>query len=294
MKTKRTNVHVFLVISFLIGATRLLGDPIDQVGSYNNWPEIWTALPGLNDGKDETNFSAIDFVGNEANPGAYWADNGTYVFFRVRVDVNSIGIDPFDDAHHILINVDNAKYNTETGQLDFDVDDDAPDYSFAWDSKAVQEDGHGLEMTHISTRGPNWKDISMDDIDGLVGQKGTNDINGETSENSGVYRTDDGYIRTVGGEANLFGTDTTFIDFAVSWNYLETYTDLERDQDWRVAIAAVNNATDHNKLTGDIGGGAGPDDLISDGWVAVPEPATMSLIGIFGFMLLIGRRVIGK
>lgn len=127
----------------------------------------------------------------------------------------------------------------------------------------------------------------MDDLDGSAGQKLANDINGGG-------RTTDGYIRSVDGQSTTnFGT-TSFIDFAVSWSYLETYTDLERGQKWNLALGSIANATDHNLINTDIASGAGPDSAITTGWQAVPEPTVISLISLTGVMALIGRRIFDR
>jgi hypothetical protein len=245
------------------------GAIVNQIGSYNGWDALsWNVISNLNDPDDGTN-EQEDFVGDSSNPGAYWADNGTYVFFRFRLDIGTITANTFRDAHFILIDVNDYLYGTGFGSDNVGM----PDYGFAWDSKSNDPLKHGLEMLHINRTANVWNGINMDDLDGSGGLKLDNDING-------AGRTTDGYVRTIDGiETVNFGT-TTFMDFAVSWSYLETYTDLARGQNWRIALASVSAATDHNNLNSDIGGRANPSDSNTLGWTtlgAIPEPATALL-----------------
>jgi len=240
----------------LVAATGFSG-VVEQIGSYNNWTTTWTALGGYdtNNAVDQT----LDFVGNEANLGLYYANNGSYVFFRMRVNADTFTT--ASGAHCLLIDV--ANYGV-TGI----------DYAFAWDSKSNQKLSHGLEMSVAAKNGPTWGVSQLDDIDGSDGQKLYNDING-------LGRTTDGYVRTMDGQiTDIFG-NTTFIDFAVSWSYLETYTNLRSNQTWTVGAASIANATDHNAFNADIMG-ANLTDSISIGWVAIPEPATGLLLVVGG------------
>lgn len=257
------------------------GAIVEQIGSGLDWNVGWQALNGLNDPNDGK--GPIDFVGDSSDAGAYWADNGTYVFFRFRVDVAAVTSTTFRDAHFLLIDVDDYLYGTGFGSDDIAL----PDFGIVWDSKSNDPSKHGLEMSVLNTTANTWNGINMDDIDGDAGKKLANDINGDG-------RNTDGYVRTIDGlSTEALGT-TTFMDYAVSWDYLETYTDLARGQIWRVALASLANATDHNNLTGDIGGGANPADLRTEGWTtlgAVPEPTVISLISVAGLFSLLGRRI---
>ncbi len=275
-------------ITFLFcSVTSLFGGIINQVGLYDGWDSIsWTAIHSANDPDDGLAKTQLEFVGNTSNPGLYWADNGTYVFFRFRVQVATVTSTTFSDAHFLLIDVDDYLYGTGFGS---DIPG-RPDYGFAWDSKSNDNAAHGFEMSVFNTGANTWNGINMTDIDGSPSSKGIYDINGNG-------RTTDGYVRTVDGQTtDNFGT-TTFIDYAVSWSYLETYTDLAHGQTWNIALASIGNATDHNNLGssgGDIGGSASPTSSITVGWTTplanVPEPTVMSLISISGLGLLIGRR----
>jgi hypothetical protein len=156
------------------------------------------------------------------------------------------------------------------------------DYAFAWDSKSNDQTAHGLEMCIAGANGPTWGVSQVDDLDGLSSQKGTNDINGLISGTS-TYRTTDGYVRSIDGQSTVNFGNTTFIDFAVSWSYLETYTDLTSNQTWQVTLASIANATDHNAFNADISGASLTDDITSSGWndpVSVPEPTSFALISV--------------
>jgi hypothetical protein len=275
-------VYRLTLITLLLFTAPSFGAIINQIGSNFNWNVNWTAINSANDPNDGLAKTQIDFVGDAANPGAYWADQNGYVFFRFQVNVATVTSTTFRDSHFLLIDVNNYLYGTGFGT---DVTG-RPDFGFSWDSKSNDPEKHGLEMLVYNSGANIWNGINMTDLDGDSGQKGTSDINGDSRTTDGYVRTEDSLIT-----ANL-GT-TTFIEYAISWSYLETYTDLERGQTWSVALASLANATDHNNLTGDIGGGANPSSLITDGWSSlgvVPEPATIGLISVTGLFALLWRR----
>lgn len=282
----------FLLISILCCTVSVFGGTIEHIGSYNGWDDLtWRDISSLNDPNDGID-GTLDFVGDSNDTGAYWADNGSYIFFRFRLDIGTVDDKTFRDSHFLLIDVDDYLYGSGFGNDDIGL----PDFGFAWDSKSNDPDKHGLEMLHISTTDNLWNGINMDDIDGNAGGKGTNDINGEIGS-TGTYRDADGYVRTIDEQGTTAFGSTTLMDIAVSWDYLETYTDLARGQTWNVALASLANATDHNNLTGDIGGGANPTNLRTEGWASlgvIPEPTVISLLSLSGLTLLIGRRVIQK
>lgn len=100
----------------------------------------------------------------------------------------------------------------------------------------------------------------MDDVDGSNGGKAAPDFNNGA-------RTGDGYIRTVDNQSTTNFGITTFVDFAVSCAYLDyvklntsPVIDLTCGQNLYFQLASINNANDHNNLTGDIGGGQSPSD----------------------------------
>ncbi|MCC7299928.1 MAG: hypothetical protein IT583_02485 [Verrucomicrobia bacterium] len=272
-----------LIAAVLIAATGF-GGVINQVGTYTNWTTSWTALTGQNDANNGLTKTQLDFVGDANNAGAYWADNGTYVFFRFRVQVGTVNSTTFRDSHFLLIDLNNYLYGSGFGTNIVG----RPDFAFSWDSKSNDNTSHGLEMQVFNSGANTWNGINMADIDGSVSTKGSNDINGGG-------RTTDGYVQTTDQrDTTSFGM-TTFIDYAISWAYLTNYTALAKGQTWNVALASIANATDHNNLGqgGDIAGGADPTSSITVGWQqAIPEPTVVGLLATSGIGLLIGRRLI--
>jgi len=228
---------------------------VDQFGGhYVSWPAdgAWTPLPGIND-QNDGQAARLDFVGDAANPGGYTARDADYIYFRMRVAEPTVTSGTYSDTVMVLIDkpgIGNA---------------DRPDYGFAWDSKSGDNTRHGLEMMIPAVVWNQfWNQNRMDDIDGSSGQKYSRDINGDG-------RTGDGYIRTVDNQGTANLGVTSFVDIAVSWDYLENplkgNTSLSHtDAPWRVTFASIQNATDHNPLSTDIAGGANPSDPTTVGW----------------------------
>ncbi|MBN2161842.1 MAG: PEP-CTERM sorting domain-containing protein [Pontiellaceae bacterium] len=275
-------LKVLLLVPLLVSTG--FGTIVEQIGSYNNWVQDadWTPLTALNDAQDGMAYGEEDFVGDALDPAFYWADNGSYLFFRMRVYTATADIDTFNGTHTILIDLDNYLYGTGFGT---DSASSQIDFALTWDSKNAPEE-HGFEMSVAGVNATTWSKTKLDDIDGIT-TKGDNDING-------AGRTTDGYIRSVDGQATANFGDTTFVDFAISWNYLTNYTDLAPGQTWDIAAATIENAQDHAFLTGDIAGGASPASALSSGWTtveAIPEPATLVLIAIAGCGGLAVRRL---
>jgi hypothetical protein len=262
------NWNRYAAMVFMVGFMSLLPSSSiavtnNIVGSYSNWPTTWIPLNGLNDPNDGTTRIQLDFVGDTTNVCGYYANTNGYVFFRQRVRQ-----DAFSDSHFVLIDLVGKDYNTTTKTLVVG-NDGLPDYAFTWDSKSVQVAEHGLEMMVRAVVGASWGSIQMDDIDYAAGSKGTNDINGNS-------RLADGYLRWIDSQSTTnFGT-TTFIDYAVSWSYLQAYTGLNSNQSWRTTFASIANATDHNAINGDVAGGASPASSVSNGWVSVYSTTTSS------------------
>jgi hypothetical protein len=248
-----------LIISILVclAATTGFSTLVNQIGTYNNWSTNWTAISGGTDGADQADATA-DYVGDASNPGLYYANNGSYVFFRMRINADTFTTAP--NAYILLFDI--ANYGV-TGI----------DYAFCWDAKSKVVD-HGLEMGIAGANGPTWGVAQMDDIDGAPASKTTLDING-------AGRTTDGYVRTTDRQATTSFGDTTLIDFAVSWSYLQANTNMRSNQTWNVALASIVNATDHNKFS-EFGNGIQSADSISTGWAAIPEPATDLLLVLGG------------
>lgn len=282
-------VIFFMAVYGLLGiSTGFASTTNNVIGTYASWPTNWVALNSLNDPTDGVAHPESDFVGDTTNSGAYYARNSDYVFFRMRVQIDTvIPGTTFHNAHFVLINLIGSNY--VSGALQAGTDDGNPDYAFTWDSKSNDNTKHGLEMSVRSVIGVDWKSTRMDDVDGDAGKKGTNDINGLIS--GSTYRTTDGYVRTIdqAGTTN-FGM-TTVIDYAVKWSYLQTYTGLTSNQQWRVALASIDNATDHNPLTTDIAGGATPSSLVTQGWSTVYSTPTSSGMALHAYQAMGGTYV---
>lgn len=254
---------VFMLTALI--ATTGFSTVVNQIGTYNNWATTWTAINGGTDA-DEGLAETTDYVGDTSDPGLYYANNGSYVMFRVRVDA-----DPYTtprDSYLLLFDI--AGYGV-TGI----------DYAFVWDAKSAIVASHGLEMGKTGVNGPTWGAAQIDDLDDNAGQKGTNDIN--------YGRTTDGYVRTTDQQGTAHFGNTTFIDFAVAWSYLEANTNMRSNQTWSVALACIENKTDHNAFT-EFGNGIKSTDSISTGWAAIPEPASALMIGFGSALLVLIRR----
>lgn len=224
------------------------------------WP-TWTAVNSLNDTDDGLTNAKIEFVGDSTNPGMYFGSTTAgYKFFRVRVQYDgTVTNTSFTDGAIIIL-----IRNTAPGPTD-----SLPQYGFAWDFKSNNVLAHGLEMMKYSSGTGTWSAITMDDVDGDSGKKLPPDFNNVTDDRSG-----DGYIRTVDSESTTnFGT-TTFVDFAVSCNYLNylydyyasNKIDLRCGGTWYLQLASIDNATDHNALKGDIGKNLSPSSSVVGGW----------------------------
>jgi hypothetical protein len=111
---------------------------------------VWRCLFGLAD--------HVNFVGDSVDPGAFWAQDNEYIYFRVRTDVGTVvtdATDPdaqgntFHDTFHVLIDQDSVGGT------------DLPDFGFSWDSKEKYVEP-GLEMTEFdSITGTTWGTMKM-------------------------------------------------------------------------------------------------------------------------------------
>lgn len=272
---------VLMTLGALVLLQPVFGGQINWVpdaNSWNGWTVNWHAVSSLNDPNDSLARSHLDFVGDTLSPGAYWANNGNYVFFRARVQVGTVTSGTFSDTVAVLI--DRVGYGLTN----------RPDFALLWDSQGKPLASHGLEMGTNSTRGATtWNTTRMNDLDGLNAQKGTNDINGL------LPTTTNGFIRTIDSQNTVGFGNTTFIDFAVSWDYLTKYTVLRPSDTWRIQFASIDNANDHNFLSYDIAGGLGPGSAIDLKWsdiIAVPEPSSDLLVtgGLVSMLFLRRRR----
>ena len=241
-------------------------------GIYNSWPTTWSPITSLNDPDDGLSYDHLDFVGDSYNPGVYYSSDANYLYFRVRVDAGTPASNTFSDS--VIILVDNVNAGTTN----------IPDYGFGWDSKSGDNANHGLELMTNTVQGATWGAMRMGDVDGNSGQKYAPPDFG--------YANGDGYIQTTDGQATTnFGT-TTYIDFAISWNYLQANTTLGPGQTWRLQVASIDNANDHNLLRYDVAGNTSPSTagLLWSSSFVIPEPSTFSLLALGLFSALFRRR----
>jgi hypothetical protein len=247
------------------------------IGTFSGWATNWSTVLYSDDGsKNGATPDKLDFVGDTSAPGLYTSREGGYVFYRMRMHIGTVTPSTYSDTLLLLIRTNTSSYY--------------PDFSFTWDSKSAQASDHGLEMEVLNARsGTRWSDIQMDDWDGSSGQKGTNDINGAS-------RTTDGYVRSIDSQPTVTFSNTAFVDIAVSWSYLYNYTPLRSNQTWYIAVGSIANATDHNKISYDVGAGADPTNSLSVGWVdpllvtPVPEPGALPLVMLGGGSVLAACR----
>lgn len=95
----------------------------DQFGTKATWPadSSWRPIASVNDPVDAGVPSEIDFVGDAADPVAYYFSDGNYWYIRALVHVGSVDSSTFHDSIFVLIDRN---------------DDNSPEYSFSWDSKS--------------------------------------------------------------------------------------------------------------------------------------------------------------
>lgn len=229
----------FLILAFVVAVPSTISHARPQAtassygGTFGNWPTAWTAISGLNDPDDLLSNERIDFVGDSNDPGAYYAGNSEYLFFRVRVDDGAAT--EFADTIMILI---------DQGQ------DGTLDYAFMWDSKENDQTNHGLELGVPRDVGATWATTRMDDRDGNNAKK--------IAPPDFGLSNGDGYVRIVNGQSTTnFGT-TTFVDFAVKWSYLSANTTLAKGQSWNIQLGSIDQANDHNWIDYDVAGGQSP------------------------------------
>lgn len=104
MKTKKTYYYrYFTIFSFFISLNLLIS--ISEVQAQD-WPNvIWT--PYQNDDPSDERPRAIDLWGDDTFPGAWYAYDGEYIYFRERVDGDPGGPRGFAQyAWNVLINTD--------------------------------------------------------------------------------------------------------------------------------------------------------------------------------------------
>ncbi len=268
-----------LAVVFLAMASLSSGTEVAQYGgTYTGWPaeDQWVMLRQSNgpfsdpmDKRGTNPPSRIDFVGDATDPCGYRAVDSAYLYFRIRVDESPAAT--YSDTIYVMIDING---------------DSLPDFAFAWDSYTASGTDRGLEMQVFDKGQGVWNTVAFKDVDGSTSSKLSSDINGGG-------RTGEGYVRTVDGvnTAN-FGT-TTFVDFAISRAYLQTYVPtLWAASPWRLAFAAVPNKDDHSTLdaSGDIAGGGTPTGTINIGWTDGAYPTAVAVSG-FGASAQHGRVV---
>jgi hypothetical protein len=237
----------------------------EVIGSYANWPTTWIPLNGLNDASNGLTKTHLDFVGDTNNAAGFYASTNGYLFFRQRLQANTTNQTTFGNAHFVLINLIGTNYHLGAGE------DGYPDYAFGWDNfNNTDIAKHGLEMQVRGALGSTWETSKLEDIDGDASAKAINDINGNS-------RTTDGYIRVINEQGTTNFNFTTFIDYAVKWSYLQTYTGLNTNQSWKVAFASLDSQNDHQFIKdGDIAGGADPTSPLTNGWLSIVSSPTAS------------------
>ncbi len=266
-----------------------------------------------------------NFVGDSNNPGFYIARKTVsgidYLFFRIRVNwsgtvaepaCTSINTPPTAPSGCDTIRPFGGTPGSGQGagslfifvQSGLGESTVAPQYAFAWDFKENVY-AHGMEMTKRASGGGTgtWgggTGVTMDDVDGLIAAKGAPDFDNSARPGVGStlpYFGKDAYIRTVDGIACV-GTDcsgsdptkvrtaTTFVDFAISCNYLSYLTssggvgvNLQCGQSWYFQMASLDNVNDHGKPNVDVAGGASLTTVV-DGSLKGPV-ATYALISDF-------------
>lgn len=207
-------------------------------GAYAGWPTVWTPISSLNDPDDALAIERIDLVGDATDPGVYYAGDANYLYFRIRVDDGAAT--EFGDTISIVIDYD------RNGSID---------YGFAWDTQSADQTKHGLELQVLSTLGGTWKTTRMGDIDGASADK--------TAPPDFGLATGDGYVRMLNGQNTTnFGT-TTFVDFAIKWDFIIAQTDMDKNQTWNIQVGTIDNANDHNFLRYDVAGSQTPDSVPS-------------------------------
>lgn len=249
-------------------------------GTYSSWPTSWTSLTSAHDAEsDIASNPQIDFVGDAVDPVLQTARDSNYVYFRIRVAVDDVVAGTFHDS--VILYIDRVGWG---GTIDFGL---------GWDSKSVDSTKHGLEFMKVGSTPVLWKDVLMDDWDGASGSKITTGATPDIGYNDG-----DGFVRTTGGVNTTNLGVTSYIDFAVSWDYLlNNGSALAADQTWNVQLGSLADRTDHNVLSHDIMGDTVTlNSSVTTGWVSanpVPEPASLPLwiaCGSLGFVLFCRRR----
>lgn len=291
--------NLLLAAALLVFSSAAYTTTFNFLGTGHNWPSgdtgtPWQAFKSMNDEVNGITNGAMDFIGNSTYPGFYYATtfdtindvSVRYLNFRFRVNLATLTVSG-DNT-----NVDGSLFI----MIDTNNDGD-PNYAFAWDARSDSNTSHGLEMMFLQP-GPiatTWYGTQFDDLDLNGGQKLAVDINGDGRKTDGYIRLEDQVEAT--GLATTTGQKSTFIDIAVSCNYLDTTSnrtptewaaisnqypanfDVEircgTPQTWGLQLGSIANATDHNPITTDVAGGFAPADT-GLSWPVGPTQASVS------------------
>lgn len=262
--------------------------PVGDHSFQNSWPTDaeWASQHTLDDyANDATYPSVINFLGDSANPGFYFAQKNDYLFFRVRVAWNGTVSSPTCTTYPGSVTPPTGCTTADPFRgitsgtifimIQKPLGTPVPQWGFAWDIKTPsvpQPDVfvHGLEMTKTKSAAGQWNDLDMDDVDTSQGVRQNPDFNSTGQPDvvsAGPYYGHQGYIRTVNSVAKVNGCDTnctvngatTFVDFAIACSYL-TYVSgfsgsgvsLACGQTWNLQLASTQQADD-KKIDFDVG-----------------------------------------
>lgn len=277
------------VASALI-ASSVLVSQADEVavfgGTYSSWPSYWTSL-GLDDSDDGISTAALEIRGNATYPATSYAQDQNYIYFRLQLEAATFNTTTVNGSY--LVYVDRVGSGYEDGRADF---------AFAWDasneSNETSRAKHGLEMMEYASGTGTWGNLRMNDVDGFNNSKGIEDFNGNG-------RTGDGYLRVLRQQTGVSGVNAnSYLEFAVSWNYLQnsSTTGLGRSQNWKIAFGNIAADNDHGSINqnGDVAGNLTYESLLTSGWSAsistVPEIPTSSWAMLcFAVVVAAGRRL---
>lgn len=195
---------------------------------------------------DDQTPDVIDLRGDATYNTGYWFFDGQDLMFRMRVD-------------------DTPGTNTQqVWQVLLDTDgDDGVEWALQYDANVDD----AIELVTALIGGPNWTDVQLSTVD--VWMSTTPSIYGRF-----IDPTDDG---------STFDGDTDgFVDVAIPWTELQTYTGITLSTPIRIAFAT---SSQHNNINKDL-----PTDW-GDPFV-LPEPGTISLValGLLGVGVRLRRR----
>lgn len=293
-----------LMMALLIISGGAVGGTVNQwpigVTTFNGyWPANWAPINGLNDGTASGGgYPQWDFVGDTTNPGFYMAKGpgptgaGDYLFFRMRVAYTGTAgtpsgttpAAPFDNGSLMVLI---QKNTTDNGVKQ-------PQWAFTWDAASQDASKHGMEMQVYGSGGSGsaWSATTMNDVDGNGSGKSVPDFN--------AGRTGDAYIRTVDTQSTTNLGVTTFVDFAISCNYLTYVSDYTNNRNgysgWSGAkvdlsctdtlyfqLGSIVPQNDHAAIGYDVGAGQTPASIVPTSTEKLPSGAiaTYAILSVF-------------